>query len=138
MSRPPTEVSTTMWIVKSVQKNILDVRRGDGDTVWLLRSTIQRLGDRDFYVQDVDYMSVRLVWVNTPERGKPGYRAACDELTEWLDRAMAMGTLRVYIYDGGAGWDRLLGDVVNARGESASQHMMIERGWPAYEGKGVH
>lgn len=124
----------TEWDVHALGLDRWGRRRGDGDTCWPMRSRIDRLGDKRYRVADLEPVSVRLVWLDSPERGQPGWAQARDDLTAWLDAALAMGCLRVLIYDGGAGWDRLLGDFINAAGESASVHMMTEKGWPPYVG----
>lgn len=104
----------------------------DGDTVRLVRSREAQLGDDWFRLTDVASKPVRLVWVNTPERGQPGYREAAADLESWL--LSRSGDLRVVCYDGGAGWDRLLGDLIDEDGNSASQWLMVDRGWPPYVG----
>lgn len=120
------------WTVEEVVVTKTGARRGDGDTCWLIRSRIDFIGDHRFRVEDVDPVSIRLVWVDTPERGKPGYREATDDLSAWLDRAWLMGPVTVIIYES-AGWDRLLGNIIRADGESASQYLILEEGWGIYE-----
>lgn len=128
-----TDSHGTPWTVVNVGQDRHGARRGDGDTCWLTRTRVQLLGDKPFHVQDVDPVSVRLVWVDTPERGdNPGYKQAAADLTSWLDSAVADGPLTVWIYPASAGWDRLLGDIISATGESASQWLMTARGWPPY------
>jgi hypothetical protein len=116
--------------------------RGDGDTVTMWRTGIKRLGDKRFRVTDEDPQGARLVWVDTPEKTDPGYAQADLDLDTWiLERLRAGRTLRAICYDGGAGWDRLLVDLVDDAGESASEYLMRPKelggcGWPMYEGKG--
>jgi endonuclease YncB( thermonuclease family) len=51
----------------------------DGDTVRLIRSRIEHMGDHDFRISDVTSMPIRLVWVDTPEKGDhPGWETARD------------------------------------------------------------
>lgn len=106
--------------------------KGDGDTVWLLRKRLDYLGDDIFWITDPDHKSHRLAWVDTPERGEEGYSQADADLDNWIIDSLFLGPLKAIVY-GSAGWDRLLVDVLNANGESASQYLMIEKGWPMYE-----
>lgn len=112
------------------------VRVTDGDTVRVLRSRTVELDGRRYRLADDPAteprgVSIRLVWVDTPERGdNPGWETARADLTDWLDRAAPRG-LRVVCY-ASAGWDRLLGDFLDADGGSASQWLMTQRGWPPY------
>lgn len=119
------------WTVERVAKVT------DGDTVKLIRSRVMCIDGKDFRVTDVEPESIRLVWVDTPERGKPGYKQATEDLAAWIkEHADGLGEgLRVVCYDSG-GWDRVMGDLIDADGASASQWLMVERGWPPYvEGK---
>jgi hypothetical protein len=120
------------WVVENVVVDQRGKRRGDGDTCLLIRSRIDFLGDHRYRVEDVDPVSIRLVWVNTPERGQVGYRDAADDLSQWLDEAFRMGSLMVVIYYS-AGWDRLLGNIIRADGQSASQYLITECGWDIYK-----
>lgn len=110
----------------------------DGDTLRLIRSRVLELDGRRYRLtdEDADGVPIRLVWVNTPERGKPGRNEARADLEDWITRygydENGDGVLRVICYES-AGWDRLLGDLIDATGESASQWLMRERGWPPYE-----
>lgn len=122
----------TEWVVDRVTSVT------DGDTVRLVRSRITELDGRRYLLSDYDIVSgvpIRLVWVDTPERGHhPGWENARADLAKWIaDRQLpnAMPTLRVIVYES-AGWDRLLGDLLDLDGNSASQWLMIERGWPPY------
>lgn len=120
----------TEWDVQRVLLDRQGRPRGDGDTVTLYRSRIAMLGDERYLITDVEPQAVRLVWVDTPERGQPGYAQADADLDEWIGKRM--GYLRVICYES-AGWDRLLGDLIDAgTGESASQYLMTVKGWPAY------
>jgi endonuclease YncB( thermonuclease family) len=120
------------WNVEEVMAYKSGIRMGDGDTLKVIRSRIDFIGDHRFRIEDVDPVSVRLVWVDTPERGQEGYREAAEDLSEWLDRAWLMGPVTVIIYES-AGWDRLLGNLIRADGESASQYLVMEQGWDIYE-----
>ena len=116
----------TTWQVQSV------IRVVDGDTVRLVRSRTTRLDALELTARDAhpDGASVRLAWVDTPERGQPGYTEARTDLTAWIEQAP--GPLTVVCYEGGAGWDRILGDVLDADGASASEWLMRDRGWEPY------
>lgn len=128
----------TVWDVEQV------VKVTDGDTLRLVRSRIEHMGDRDFRITDVDSMPIRLVWVDTPERGDhPGWEQARQDLAEWISEhgGNLYGDdeehpLRVVCYES-AGWDRMLGDLIDADGNSASQWLMTVKGWPPYVGKGA-
>src|SRR5690349_17272268 len=94
------------------------------------------MGDHDFRITDVTSMPIRLVWVDTPERGDhPGWEKARADLTEWIIQHCydenGDPTASVITYESG-GWDRMLGDLIDADGNSASQWLMTERGWPPY------
>jgi endonuclease YncB( thermonuclease family) len=119
-------VTGTVWAVDAVP------RITDGDTVRLVRSRVIELDGRRYRLTDAEPTGVpiRLVWLDTPERGQPGYLQARDDLAHWIwDRA----DITVVCYES-AGFDRLLGDLIDAEGNSASQYLMIECGWPAYDG----
>ena len=114
----------TYWDVEHV------VSVTDGDTVRLIRSRQAQLGDDWFRVTDIGSKPIRLVWVDTPERGDhPGYEQAAADLAEWINTRSS--DMTVVCYES-AGWDRLLGDLIDEDGNSASQWLMTERGWPAY------
>jgi endonuclease YncB( thermonuclease family) len=116
--------------VTGTEWNVVAVRRVvDGDTVHIIRSRDAQLGDDWFHIAEVKPKSIRLVWVDTPERGQPGYREATADLIAWIQER---GPARVICYES-AGWDRLLGDLIDNDGNSASQYLMTERGWPAYQ-----
>jgi len=114
----------TEWRVETV------VSVTDGDTVRLRRSRVIELDGRTYRITDEDVRGVpiRLTWLDSPERGKPGYREAHDDLAAWIDSRQG---LRVICFESG-GWDRIMGDLVDADGESASQWMMREKGWLPY------
>lgn len=125
------------WTVTKIQHYKNGRRMGDGDTTNVLTVQMRLLGHRLYWVQEVDWLSVRAITVDTPEWSTPLGPTAASQTTAWLERAMAMGPLSVYLYDS-AGWDRLLGDFVNAEGESLSEWLMrpIELGgcgYPAYQ-----
>lgn len=108
----------------------------DGDTVRLVRSRIIDFDGRLYRLADADTIKgfpVRLVWVDTPERGdKTGWAKARDDLTGWIDeRILADIELTVVCYASG-GWDRIMGDLRDAEGNSVSQFLMIEKGWLPY------
>jgi hypothetical protein len=124
------------WRVEAIQFYKNGRRMGDGDTLNVLTSKIMRLGHRNYDVREVDWLGIRLVWVDTPEMADENGPLAARQLTDWLGRAAGLGPLRVDLYESG-GWDRVLGDLIDARGEHASEWLMrpIELGgcgWPAY------
>ncbi len=73
--------------------------------------------------------SMRLIVVDTPERGEPGYVEASQDVARWL---ALHPELEVETYET-AGWDRLLADVypVGDRGGTLTQHL-LQLGWPIY------
>jgi endonuclease YncB( thermonuclease family) len=121
----------TEWVVDRVTSVT------DGDTVRLVRCRVTELDGRRYLLSDWDIVNgvpIRLVWVDTPERGHhPGWENARADLKTWISQHSPDDDrpLRVICYES-AGWDRLLGDLLDADGNSASQWMMIERGWPPY------
>jgi endonuclease YncB( thermonuclease family) len=116
----------TEWAVDRV------VRITDGDTLRLIRSRPVEIDGRRYRIADdeTDGQAIRLVWVDTPEKGTPEWRAARADLGAWV-QLFSNHPLRVICYES-AGWDRLLGDLIDADGNSASQWLMIEKGWPPY------
>lgn len=131
-------VNAAEWEVLKLPRYKNGKRYGDGDTVRLVRTGIFRLGDKPWRLTDADPLGepIRLVWVDTPETtDKIGNATATADTTGWLDRKMALGPLRVLCYES-AGWDRVLGDVIAADGESLSAWLLTEgnggQGWPLY------
>ena len=109
----------------------------DGDTLRVVRSRPFPIDGRSYRITDDDPRGVpiRLVWVDTPERGQPGRNEARLDLEHWADRhAGTQGPLRVVCYES-AGYDRILGDLIDADGNSASQYLIIDRGWPVYRAR---
>jgi endonuclease YncB( thermonuclease family) len=132
----------TVWDVEAVTKI------SDGDTIRARRTRVVDLDGRHFRQTDANPdgtpgdVSLRLAWVNTPERGKDGWAQAKADLAGWLaDRTLPggdgqkwpQGDLHVVCYQS-AGWDRILADLIDANGQSASQWLMADRGWPPYTG----
>jgi endonuclease YncB( thermonuclease family) len=123
--------------VEGVRWTVLDATVVDGDTVRLVRERHVELDGRRFLLvddpEDPRGVPVRLVWVDTPERGSARWYTAKGDLIGWvLDH---LDGLEVVCYESG-GFDRLLGDLVAADGSSASVWLMTEgdggAGWPAY------
>ena len=77
-------------------------------------------------------VAVRLVTLDTPERGEPGGVEARTDVARWLIAHQESVRCQTY---GSAGWDRLLGDlyVTTDRGDTLSQHMLL-KGWSPYDG----
>ena len=107
----------------------------DGDTVrmHLMRGPVGIDNDFEVVVQtrrDGKGIPIRLVTLQTPERGHPDWSQARRDLTGWIIGRIAH--LRVQTYES-AKWDRLLGDVYDERdrGETASQ-FMLKLGWPPF------
>ena len=135
------------------------VRAVDGDTARIRRAQLTWRRTRDDEVGDSlrcerwivdvirddveelpDGLAGRLVNLDTPERGEPGYREAAADLAAWCARAGHR--LRCITYDQGGGFDRMLVDlyVIGEDGfaiaETASQWMLTQgnggAGWPPY------
>jgi endonuclease YncB( thermonuclease family) len=111
----------------------------DGDTLRLIRSREIELDGRRYWLADAEPegVAIRLAWVDTPERGvHPGWEQGRADLMDWLSgKGRRAGALHVICY-ASAGWDRLLGDLLDPDGNSASQWLMTEgnggAGWPPY------
>lgn len=128
----------TEWEVEGV------VRVVDGDTVRIIRERTERIDQLEQITRDVadpdgdgdvDGVSVRLVNLNTPERGQAGYAEAKADLAAWLTEHAEH--MRVRTYGATGGFDRVLGDffIPGPDGfdlDTASQWMMRERGWLPY------
>lgn len=117
-------VTGTHWTVDKVSRAV------DGDTVRLIRKRTTHLDGLTLDVYDSEPVAVRLVNLDTPERGQPGYLQARVDLVGWLDDHP---DLSVITYPGG-GFDRLLGDiyVTGDIGNTATQHMLRDKGWQPY------
>lgn len=125
-------IDGTEWQVDRIAKVV------DGDSIRVVRSRIQLLGDDPFRVTDPDPDKgalIRLLWVNTPEVGQPRFHEARGDLASWVGVRTAMGMpLRLVTYGRETRGGRVLGDLIDSEGRSASVWLMTERGWPAYEG----
>jgi len=133
---------------------VIPVRGVDGDTVRIRREQLAwtlleecELGDTlvlqewklrvvaDDPLEVPRGLAARLVNLDTPERGEPGYAEAGADLWAWLMEWAQQ--LRCVTYDTGGGFDRVLVDiyVLAADGrtvaDSATQHMLRE-GWAPY------
>lgn len=114
---------------------VVDLARAvDGDTVAGLITDDRPLGyglRQRVYSGDENgepkEASIRLIRLDTPERGQSGYREATADARAWL--LERTGRLRVEVL-GAGGLGRLLGDVyvVGDRGDTLTQHM-LRLGW---------
>lgn len=110
----------------------------DGDTIKLSRWRSELIDQQlEQIIVDRKPISIRLLWVDTPERGDhPGYENAKRDLSTWIQDALDRGPVQLVTYESG-GWDRVLGDVIAADGESVSQYMLMHansgQGWPPYK-----
>jgi len=128
---PPAPVD---WEVLEVHKVV------DGDTVDLL--VTRPIGTLDqFTISATGIVRIRLVHLDTPERGEAGHDEALDDLEDWLmgfDKSVD-GGLRV-VTQGKDAFGRYLGDVYAEvdRAETASDYMVREAneglGWPVWMG----
>lgn len=114
-----------IWTVDRV------VRVVDGDTVYLDCYRIVPVShDMEAILHPVPHLQVRVIILDTPERGQPGYREATSQAAGWLmERA---DRLMVETY-AGAGWDRVLGDIFTSgdRADTLTQAMLLA-GWDSY------
>lgn len=133
---------------------VIPVRGTDGDTVRILRQQLEwtlldecEVGDslrleewklrivRDDSDELPDGLAGRLVNLDTPERGQPGYKEAAVDVWGWL--LANRDRLRCITYATGGGFDRLLIDLYvladdgQTIEETASQ-WMLKRGWSPY------
>lgn len=123
------------WGVLGIQFYKNGRRMGDGDTLNVVRRGVQRLGDKDWILEDPTHTGIRLVWVDTPEKDEPGWAKATADLTKFiLPYAKLDGSYNMHLVTyGSAGWDRILGDLIGDDGRSASQYLMTECDWPMYK-----
>lgn len=157
ISVPPVLPAELLPLDGTDWNRVVPVRGVDGDTVRLRRQQLSwtlfeecEIGDgtllQEWKLRVIaddpeelpDGIAVRLVNLDTPERGEPGYREASDEVWAWI-----MGRrdrLRCITYDAGGGFDRLLVDLYvlcpdgRTVEETASQ-WMLKRGWLPYVGR---
>lgn len=118
----------TDWAVQHV------VRVIDGDSVRVVRRRTSPIADGldcDVYDTDPDGVALRLITLDTPERGEPGYSEAAADVADWLHEYR--DRLRVETWPGG-GFDRLLADIYvhGDRSNTLSQHMLRDRDWLPY------
>lgn len=112
----------------------------DGDTIRVFRSRTVQLADglaariHDDPAQLPDGLPVRVINLNTPERGKPGWAQAGADARDWLAAAETGPGLMVTTWGTTGGFDRLLGDFWTAgdRADTLTQWMLRDRGWPPY------
>ncbi len=116
-----------------VKWQLIEPRAVDGDTVaGYLTQAPRPLGYglmHTIYTGDDDGpapRSIRLIIVDTPERGQPGWREAKRFVAKWLTWRWDTH-LMVDTYESG-GWDRLMGDVYRAddRGDTLTQALLRE------------
>jgi endonuclease YncB( thermonuclease family) len=84
---------------------------------------------------------IRLIHLDTPEKGKPGYEQAGSELREWLETELGYwGTLTVLAQVKKDSFGRYISDVFPSydRARTASEHMLTEanngQGWDVWLG----
>lgn len=81
---------------------------------------------------------LRLIHLDTPERGQDGYTEATEDLAEWLVSAESFTGLRALVADRRDPFGRYLADIYEADDRSATasefmlRHANGEAGWPAY------
>lgn len=115
---------TKPWTVVSIDRVI------DGDTVRLTRQRdVAEVDGLTLSARDTRPVSVRLVHVDTPERGEEGWAYARDDLQRWLGRWSAS---EYTLHDAGRdNFGRVLGDLHAPDGDSATLHM-VQTGWPTW------
>lgn len=151
---PPPLPPTLLPLNGTDWNRVIPVRGTDGDTVrirrqqleWELLTTCEvgdtlRMTEWKLRVVEDDEEELpngvagRLVNLDTPERGEPGYKEAAQTVWAWV--LAHADDLRCITYDGGGGFDRILIDlyVLSADGrtveDSASQYM-LRQGWAPY------
>lgn len=122
------EPPVTTWTVLSVDRVI------DGDSVRLRRT--RELGEGDgfiFTVTDRRPIAARLLWVDTPEIGQDGWAQAKADLERWIDDTRRVISDRLIAVDHGPdNFGRRLTDLQDEIGNSASQYLIRDCGWPPY------
>ena len=119
----------TDWAIQQI------VKITDGDSLRVIRRQSFPIADGltcDVYDASTDGAPIRLVTLDTPERGQVGYMQAQLDVIHWI--TANQHNLRIETWAGG-GFDRLLGDVyAGERSNTLSQWMLRERGWSPYVG----
>lgn len=108
----------------------------DGDSLRVIRRRTTPAGDGlniDIYDAEPAGVPIRLITLDTPERGKVGYLDARRDVLTWLMQIEAKPGLSITTWPDG-GFGRHLGDiwVTGRRSETLSQWMLRERGWLPY------
>lgn len=109
----------------------------DGDTVRVTRSRTVQVADglMAHYYDDPTQLPkglpVRVINLDTPERGDPAWEQACQDAADWL--VVNSDKLMLSTWGTQGGFDRLLGDfwVDGDRNDTLTRYM-LERGWPPY------
>lgn len=114
----------TVWQIEELTK----VQDGDSIIATLLR-TVDDDGERQLTERRWD-VRLRLVTVDTPELGKPGGKEAREHTAVWLGYRPLLD-VETYKRDS---FGRTLGDVYvrGKRGETLTQWLMRDCGWPPY------
>lgn len=97
---------------------------GDGQ---LCRETREEGDDPEIYPKGIPH---RLVNLDTPEKGDPGYKEAGADLRNWFAANEGFVSVITYLPNSG-GFDRVLGDFYGRDGMSLSEYM-LRRGWAPY------
>jgi endonuclease YncB( thermonuclease family) len=114
----------TAWTVLTITRVV------DGDTVRLIRT--RDLGNADgltITATDTTDVPVRLIHVDTPERGEVGWAEAKADLEKWVLGHEGSLTLHTAGRDR---YGRLLGDLHDPDGDTASLHLIRDKGWPTW------
>lgn len=108
----------------------------DGDSLRLIRT--RTIGEADglrIDATDTAPVAVRLVHLDTPERGEDGWAQAHDDLADWIyARPMYARPLVLHVA-GRDNFGRILGDLRTPDGDSATLHMIRDKGWSVWEDK---
>lgn len=110
----------------------------DGDTVRVRRSRVEQVADGlmaryyDDPAQLRNGLPVRVINLDTPERGDLLWAAARADVLAWLNAAG--DRLMVTTWGTQGGFDRLLGDfwVAGDRDNTLTKHMLIDLDWQPY------
>lgn len=107
----------------------------DGDTIRAMLSRDEPLDNglrHKVYTENPKGDPLRLVHLDTPERGQTGYYEARDDVRFWLDAHPWLRVATPYKDS----LSRRVADIYVAgdRADTLSQWMVLERGWPVWLG----
>jgi endonuclease YncB( thermonuclease family) len=123
-------VADVDWSIDSVVKIV------DGDTLDVVLSRV--VGEVDGWTLSASGPArLRLIHLDTPERGEPGYAEATEDLRLWVRQFDAVNGHHLRAITSGKDvFGRYLADVyvVGRRADTASDYMVRERDWDVWLG----